>query len=434
MTRGTEFSARFSRPIGVGLVLAATVSIATLYAAAGTERRELEMAISPFGWNRVIVVHSLSTLIFAWWLARTLGAWAPRSTNRSMAVVWIAAGLAIGWLTVVAGTPAEAILLQSQAGGVVRFSCRFLWCTALELPWCMAGLAATRKREASRPAIFSPLHLLTLAVVTAIGVPISFLAVFIEQQARYAQTAWQSGKLIEARQLVQRLCDVGSTVSLGDRTLPDGARVEVNASQALSDLHKGVHFVEQQIEQLMSVEPTNQRRQQLALCLLALNRDSEADSVLDAIADREAVAALLLAQVHQSKGRLTACRQWAERAIELAEQAQPSSPQDTEARIEVQLRALDLLAVAAGEQADFTAAERYLWEAVKRLPSRRAETYYRLGKHYEFVGELSKAIECQRRAASLDSDKYAAPASLVEKMLASGAPIGLARPRSSRYR
>ncbi len=43
------------------------------------------------------------------------------------------------------------------------------------------------------------------------------------------------------------------------------------------------------------------------------------------------------------------------------------------------------------------------------------------------------ARQHQQQAAQLDPDRYSSPDSLLRKMLSAGSPVGLARPKSSRY-
>ena len=426
---------RLSAAVWVGVTLAAVVSTAALVAAAGDDRRSLGVATSPFGWNRLILVHTLSTLIPSWWLARTLGQFLPDLKQRWMTVVWCAIGLIVAWLTVVAGSVAELVLDSSQAGSVFRLVWRIAWCLVLQVPWCLMGLAAARRAQ-PQPA-FSPVNLLMLGLVTAVGLPLSFLAVFLEQQTTLAQRYWQEAKLKEATLLVQRLYDVGSTLALGERPVPgaNSAVLEtITPAKALADLRSSLDFVQKQIEGLASAPASDGQRMQLARYYLSLGRTEEAARVLQPLAETQAPAAILLAGICKEQGRKEEARQWAEKVLELARPVTPARETLARENDQILLQAYDVLTVLAGEEADFDSAERYLTQALERLPNLAADVHHRLGKHWDFVGDLSKSIDHQRQAARLDPKKYPEPEGVLARMLGSGAPVGLARPQSSRYK
>ena len=217
MPSSEHVPARPSAAVWVGVTLAALVSTVALAAAAGHDRRSVGLATSPFGWNRLIVMHTLASLPLAWWCARTLADWIPDLKQRWLTAVWCVIGLIVVWLTIVAGVMAGSMLESSQAGYAFRLMWRVAWCLALQVPWCMVGLAAVRG-VTPRP-VFSAQNLLALGLLTALGVPLSFMPVFLDQQTVLAQGQWQQAKLSDAWLLVQRLCDVGSTQSLGQRSV-----------------------------------------------------------------------------------------------------------------------------------------------------------------------------------------------------------------------
>lgn len=416
------------------VAVAAVVSTAALILAAGVDRRSLGLSTSPFGWNRIIVIHTLSTLVLSWWFARVLGQLIPELKERWMTPVWGGVGILIAVLTVLAGIAVDALLDSNQSGYTARLVCRIAWCMALQVPWYMTALAATK--GPSRPAVFSTMNLLAFSVMTAVGIPASFLAVFLGQQTEYARGHWQQAELLDAMLLVQRLYDVGSTVSLGGRSLGDGASVlvEVTPQAALRELRNNLTFMQDEIKQLEAAPASRDQALQLAQCYLSVGRTDDAEAKLKALAKDDPSSAIILAGLYKDNERTEDSRTWAKKALQLAQQTKPANEHEQFLNEKVQMQAYDMLAVFAGEVADFQQAEKYLLDALGRLPSLRAEIHDRLGKHFEFIGELTKASEHQREAARLDPEQFSDPASLVSKMLESGAPVGLARPKSSRYK
>lgn len=438
MTQSKDNSAVVDAAIGIGLTLAAIVSIGALVWGGGPDRDAAGFALSPFGWHRVIVIHALATLMLSWWLARMLGQWKPPLITSGMVVVWVVMGAGIAVLTIVSGAGVERVIDSGRADYTARLLVRVLWCLALQTPWCLLGLAATRASHKEPSPSFSAANLFGLSVVTAVGVPISFLFIFLDQQTQAAHDAWQQTRLIAARLLVQRLYDVGSTANLGERVVPAGTRqvtVEVTPAMALADLEEACEFVERQIDEMAAFEKLPAADHlKLAQYYVALNRYAEAEATLEPLAEQEPSAALELARVLKEQGRSDESRNWAHKALARAQQANPTSAAETEARDAIQMGAYDMLVVLAGEEADFKTAERYLLEALQQLPNYRASIHSRLASHYEFTGELANALAHQQKAAQAAPEKFAPPDSLLAKMLSSGAPVGLARPKSSRYK
>ena len=416
------------------VAVSAVVSTAALVAAAGADRRSLGLVTSPFGWNRIIVIHTLFTLVLSWWFARVLAQLIPELIERWMTVVWGGVGVGIALLTFLAGVAVDSFLESTQSGYTARLVCRIVWCLALQVPWYMMARSATPGR--SQPPAFSTANLFGFSLLTAVGVPVSFLAVFLDQQTAYARDHWQKVELLKARLMVQRLVDVGSTVSLGKRGLGNNSSVlvEVTPDAALRELQNNLVFMQEQITQLKALPRSPELVLQLARCYLSVGRADDTEAMLKPLAETDPSAAIELAGLYKGMERNDESRRWAEKALRVAQQAKPTSEDETALNENIQMQAYEMLTVSAGEAAEFDQAEQYLLEALDRLPSRRAEIHDRLGTHFEFIGELSKASEHQREAARLDPDRFSEPDSLVEKMLSSGAPVGLARPQSSRYK
>ncbi len=68
---------QIDKSVAAGLFLAVAVSIGALHWGAGPDRQVLGLAISPFGWKRLIVIQALATLMLSWWSARMLAQWKP---------------------------------------------------------------------------------------------------------------------------------------------------------------------------------------------------------------------------------------------------------------------------------------------------------------------------------------------------------------------
>jgi tetratricopeptide (TPR) repeat protein len=233
------------------------------------------------------------------------------------------------------------------------------------------------------------------------------------------------------------LKDVGNSASLGERqVISDHGSVtlRVTPARALADLNVACDVVEERIAAINVQSIRVEDARTLAHYYLALNRYSEAEEVLQPIVDRNAAAALDLARLLRQRGRPIESRELALIALRQACSAAQRSTADAAGWDKVALGAYELLAMLAGDSSDFATAEKHLLDALRRLPMHRAIIHGRLAKHYEFVGELSRAQAHEAQAALADPQAFPPPEGLVTKILSTSAPIGLARPRSSQYK
>jgi len=309
---------RLSRGHFVGLLFATVLSIGALIGAADADRRSIGVAIVPFGWQRLIVIHSLATLMLSWWLARILQRCQPKWQRRTSCWVYGAVGVAMAALTFFFGSHPAIVLEGSEPSYAWRMLARILWCAALQTPWCVVGFELSRADGASRPPLFSSANLFALAAITALGVPLSFLSVFLNQQAAVARDAWSRWKLADARVLVQRLKDVGCSTSLGERpTARDrgGVTTQITPARALADLQAACQIVKRQIDAMMAKPVRDEERRKLAQCYLALNRHDQAETILRPLADRDALVALDLARLLRERDRPEESRTWAATAL-----------------------------------------------------------------------------------------------------------------------
>jgi tetratricopeptide (TPR) repeat protein len=301
----------------------------------------------------------------------------------------------------------------------------------------MLAIALRRTPERRPQSYFSTGNLLILGLVTAIGVPVSFLAVFLDEQTIQAHRYWQEMRIVKAQRIVQRLCDVGSTRPLGQREVDGGSsakQVDVSPRKALTDLRAGARFFEEKARVLTSGDVTDQRILELVSCYTALDKLEEAVAALKPVSQRDPWAALRLAELYGQLGRKQDCQATAERVLQTAQRVKPKNATEVQENENLQFGAYEMLVVLAGERADYAMAESLLWDAFERLPGRRADVHGCFIKHFEFIGDFTQAVAHQARAANANPEQYSPPESVWRKVLSHGAPVGLARPQSSRYK
>jgi tetratricopeptide (TPR) repeat protein len=330
-------------------------------------------------------------------------------------------------------------LASIQVDSIGRTAVRIVWCMALQIPWMLLVSSVFRSAQQYSPFLLPLKHLLAIGTLTAFAVPASFLAVFLEEQTLAAQRSWQELKVGQAIQTIQRLADVGSkraiTVQVaGDEHQPQ--TTQMLPAEAIEHLRLSViYFAERAaaLERLVARDHSFASRHELVSCYIALDRIDAAITVLEAMSQEDVRAALRLARVLAPLDRPDACRAAAEQALELAKRA-PDDPGRAESDIEQQCySAYEILVVLAGERGDFTEAERLLRAAHRELPTQRAAIDAFLARHFEFLGDYAQAAIHQRQAAEAAPDQYAPPDKVWKSVLSHGAPVGLARPKSSRY-
>ena len=83
----------------LGVVLALAIPAGALLGAAGPEQTALGLAVAPFGWPRLVILHALATLPVSRLLGGALG---RRAEGSVAAVAWAGLGLLLaklyGWL------------------------------------------------------------------------------------------------------------------------------------------------------------------------------------------------------------------------------------------------------------------------------------------------------------------------------------------------
>jgi hypothetical protein len=419
----------------IAIAVAACVSIGSLMLA-GERNGTGQWTLSPFGWRRVMIVHALSALPLSWSLSHVLGGLMGR-TRRWLAIYWLIAGALAAAMTVEFGNVAARMVDSAEVGYVARLFCRTSWCVAIQFPWCMWNIALASPNMRAPQFLLTHTHRTVWSGVVAFGLPSCFLAIFVPQQVTRATDLWQRERFVNAFDVVQRLCAIGTKTSLGERSTSsdDGrtSRIVITPQIALAELGQAVRYISLKADELKSAEQNDVVCMQLAAAYRSLNRMADAEAVLKISAARTPAAALLLAEIHLEQDHYEASRQCAESALRMSRGSTGDGKLGKPAE-EILVQAYFLLGLVAGKRNDLALAERYLLEALAQASSFRADVHAKLASHYEFTGQLYRSREHQRMAAKLAPLKYSQPKRLAMMAFSTGAPIGLARPQSSTYK
>ncbi|MCH8042621.1 MAG: tetratricopeptide repeat protein [Planctomycetes bacterium] len=391
-------------PQSIALVAAAVVSMGALLWAADAGRQTIGLAVSPFGWQRLVVVHVLSSLLLSWAIATLASEAIPVLRSGWLVGMWIVAGAALAWLTLSSGAFIAHAMDADRFGYSVRLLVRVLWPVLLQLPWCLAGVAMAGEMVRARgPA--SRAALATLALTAALVAPACYLSSLLSQQMPAVVEVVAKPRIFKAKISLRRLCDVGSTQALELVNLDTGQPVRLSPQQALDALDAKQALIADRIKQLRVSDPDTTSALELASLLAALERRAEARQLLEPIAEENPRAAVQLAQLFQEEGDWPQSSRWFETALERAQSNPPQDLGEAAASVELQSRSYDAMAYNAGKMKQFDDAERYYLEALEKLPSQRAYFHHQLSRHYELAGRIVKSDEQRRESARLDPDK-----------------------------
>ncbi|HEY1600489.1 MAG TPA: hypothetical protein VGG64_12860 [Pirellulales bacterium] len=408
---------RFSRVLGGCAALA--VAGLSLAGAAGWHGAGVATV---FGWQRVAVVHLLSTLPASVCLAALVTQRFSLGRPRLMGILWASVGTIVA-LFVAGALPDVARAVDADhVGFIARALLRVGTCLILELPWCLAAECwaeawedrARRDQQPDRATLAA----LVIAILAAVGLPAAYAVDLYRRQTAVAADLIERQQLVAAQRVITRLCAIGSVRPIAGIA---PAAIERKLAESIVTL-------DQRLEksQIAEMKPAGQIEQ--ARLLAMLDRGAEASQLLNPLAAAHAEAALLLAAVLQQQRQWTESSQWYRTGAELL-QAEPDSAANTAGRV----RALNGLAFNARERTQYAEAEAAYRQGLATIPAAAGHFHFQLGRHYQQAGRPLSAAEHLKAAAELAPETYAQQAQQLLRQLAAESPgcvlgTGLAAP------
>lgn len=356
------------------LILAAVVPLLALWWATPPERAAAGLAVSPFGWPSLLVVHALAAVPAALLLARLVAARVHGNNPGPVVLLGLlAAGL--GYLVV---GELGAALADADTGFAVRTLVRTLFGVLLALPWCVAAcLPATADKV-------DPLVALA-CVMVGVGLP----AIQADRVAGQALT--EAAGHVERDRLVRvvPLLAVAADVSPG-RSPPGGTKATVRQVQ---------EAVAKDLKRLTALAelPPSRPSVEYGELLVKLDRLTEAEEYLGRLAEKNPVARLRLGECLQLQ------RRWAASDDALRSAVAEMLPKADRDHVRAWCaEGYDLLAESATARRDTAGREAVLWEALASLPQLAGYWHLQLGRHFRLSGRPFDALAAFAAAEEAD--------------------------------
>ncbi len=388
---------------------AAVASAGALLLVIDPGRLVLELAASPFGWNRVIVIQVLATLPLAWFTAAILASLLPRVVAGGTTGAWIACGLALAAATVLWGASVGTALDGRSAGFAARLVVRSCWPLVLQIPWCVAGHAQAPIDSMRRMRGGSKTVLVLLALFLGVAAPATYLDRLMGRQTAEAAEMMRSSRIDRSVSTLTWLADIGSQrlVEFSDPSTATAARLSPVEARVL--LSRTVARLANRIRSLENGPLNQDERMELASHFASIGQADKACEILEPVASESMRAAMLMAKCLQEDQHWEQSTEWLHTALSLAQEESPPDTVNEKVLVELQAEAYDLLAYNARELQNYERAEQYYHEALSRLPSKKGHFHAQLGKHYKLGGRSFKAAQHQRTAHEIAPDIYSAP-------------------------
>jgi tetratricopeptide (TPR) repeat protein len=275
-------------------------------------------------------------------------------------------------------------------------------------PWMLIGALSHRRRWPDEQYV-APIEpsaaLLIVAVLASIVLPATFGRKFAETRTNEANTLIAERRTVEARRIVRRLADFGSSMSITIPTRRDGELPK--PAEALAVLDRAVAQLNAEVARLHRLPDSASNRLAVASRLMSLDRWAEAEKMLRRLAGAhgEVQATLLLAEGYQHEH---AWQQSNEQFQRIVSSSPPEEKAGWSSFEKVLVRSYKGLAYNYREQRRYDDAEAVYVEALQRLPEvpRQAEFHFLLGRHFEQGGKAHEALVHLRRAVALDPQRF----------------------------
>ncbi|MFC1759315.1 hypothetical protein ACFL2H_11205 [Planctomycetota bacterium] len=390
----------------IALTVALLTSIASLLFVVDVERLSIDVTTSPFGWQRLTLVHCLACLPMTWLVSEWLAKLVPESKSRIVSALCGVIGIGVVSWTVINGGVIGRTLDANGLAFMPRLLARTVWPLSLQITTYSAVALLSERRAGLQYSKSTATALAGLVLFIAVVVPVTYLIPFADQQRVLADNAMTTQRTALAVRTLQRLEDVGVAKTFLFIDTRTKQKVEMTTREALAVQRKEVERRLARISQLQVTDDSLAGRLELAEHMAALELSTEAIEVLEPIASQDVRAAIEFGKLLQTEGR------WEEssRSFQNALEQIPETAMDDEQSVAAQSQIFSALASNARELQQYDQAEQIYLQALEILPSRRALFHSQLARFYEDGGRKLKAREHMKQASEMSPEEHLEPA------------------------
>ncbi|MCX7664119.1 MAG: hypothetical protein N2112_01080 [Gemmataceae bacterium] len=351
-------------------LLAVVLPLTTLNLAAPAERDSHGLAVKPYGWPSLLVVHFLAVLPLSLLIADLLKC-ALKIQN---AIPFLMVGFLMCGIAFVGIDSLGEHLESLEVGFGLRIVIRTFVAIGLTIPFLMAARVGTPDWPRSKIAII-------VGLVVAFLLPAIWAEKLLKENLPRVSDEISRGRLLRASHDLEGLNDLAP-----DRPFSVGSD-----SRTLSDLKKmlarDISKINERVNRAPKESAKWSEKIEYAADLIALDRLSEAERILLTLPNNP-VALRRLSEVYQLQKR------FAESDVILNEFLKEGLSRLDKPNVRTAcVEAFDALANNAAEQRDYPRVEAILKEAIQKIPSEEAHFRYELGLHYKM---RNRPFEAQR--------------------------------------
>jgi len=329
-------------------------------------------AASPFGLNRILVVHLLAALPFSFWMAWRL----PLKGGQLFQLLCVCVGLLLAWGSWQSSEwIAEAV---GESAGSANFLWRTLWVLVVQLPWVLATVDFLK----TRIGIERPFWTDGITAALLLVVPFIYVGFVVERQEILLNNELANQQYVTALGLVEKLTVIGDDRGRHAKLL----ELKAGLQQEVNDLR-------QRAQQPL---PENATREQRLAAAMDFFRLGDFDSVKKLIGNQASVDPMASYRMALS---FEAQQKWEAATKQLRSTLQLIEASGDPAWEPVLRSAIEHLANNLRRNADYAEAENMLLGGLENQPHLQDTYLLQLGFHYKMAGRTNEAVTYFQRAA-----------------------------------
>ena len=328
-------------------------------------------AASPFGLNRILVVHLVAALPFSFWVAWRL----PLKGGQLFQLLCVCVGLLLAWGSLKSsGWIAQTV---GESAGSANFFWRTLWVLIVQLPWVVATVDFLK----TKMGIDRPFWTDGITAALLLVVPFVYVGFVVERQEVLLNEELANQQYVTALGLVEKLAVIGD----------DKSRHEMFVGLK-ADLLRTVVELQERVQQPLPENATREQRLAAAIDFFRLGDFESMKKLIGSQANVDPMASYRMALSFEAQRNWEAAIKQLKSTIRLIEASGDPAWEP------VLRSAIEHLANNLRRNGDYAEAENMLLGGLEN--QQLQDTYLlQLGFHYKMAGRTNEAVDYFQKAA-----------------------------------